>query len=523
MDKVALYCRLSDEDKNKRSSTDESESITNQKNMLIKYAMAKGWNVYKIYSDDDYSGLDAERPEFNEMIKDAQAGKFNIILCKTQSRFTRDMEFVEKYLHNKFIEWRIRFVTVVDGADTSEKHNKKSRQINGLVNEWYCEDISDSIRSVLKSKQSSGKFIGSFASYGYMKDENDKNKLVIDEEASVVVRLIFNLYLQGNGAQRIVYILNEREIPNPTKYKNLKGFKYVNSQAKDNRGLWNKTTVKRILKNHMYIGHMVQHKRQKVNYKIKKIREVPPEDWIWVENTHTPIVDSETFSKVQQRLKSNVRSTGTGQAHIFASKVKCMDCGSNMQKTSNGKDDQYLRCKTYTISPKGKKLCTNHSINLSFLEKIICGKVKSYFATLCSTENLANELMLEKGISDKVKKLENELVRINKEINKRSEALKTLYLDKINGEITKEQYGEFGCSFEKEKKQFLIKKYEIEATIEEMLQGNDEFERYMKLVEKYKSFDKLTHTMVNELIDFIEVGQKDKKSREQAIKIYWNF
>ena len=131
--------------------------------------------------------------------------------------------------------------------------------------------------------------------------------------------------------------------------------------------------------------------------------------------------------------------------------------------------------------------------------------------------------MLEKGISDKVKKLENELVRINKEINKRSEALKTLYLDKINGEITKEQYGEFGSSFEKEKKQFLIKKYEIEATIEELQQGNDEFERYMKLVEKYKSFDKLTHTMVNELIDFIEVGQKDKKSREQAIKIYWNF
>ena len=286
MDKVAIYCRLSDEDKNKRSSTDESESITNQKNMLIKYAMAKGWNVYKIYSDDDYSGLDAERPEFNEMIKDAKAGKFNIILCKTQSRFTRDMEFVEKYLHNKFIEWNIRFVTVVDGADTSEKHNKKSRQINGLVNEWYCEDISDSIRAVLKSKQSSGKFIGSFASYGYMKDENDKNKLVIDEEASVVVRLIFNLYLQGNGAQRIVYILNEREIPNPTKYKHLKGFKYVNSQAKDNRGLWNKTTVKRILKNYMYIGHMVQHKRQKVNYKIKKIRAVPPEDWILVENTH---------------------------------------------------------------------------------------------------------------------------------------------------------------------------------------------------------------------------------------------
>jgi len=280
VDKVAIYCRLSDEDKNKRNAFDDSESIINQKNMLVKYAMDKGWNVYRIYSDDDYSGLDWERPEFNKMITDAEAGKFNVILCKTQSRFTRDMELVEKYLHNKFIEWNIRFITAVDGVDTAEKHNKKSRQINGLLNEWYCEDISDSIRAVFKSKQSSGKFIGSFACYGYMKDENDKNKLIIDEEAAAVVRLIFNLYLQGNGVQHIVYILNERTIPNPTKYKHLKGFKYVNSQAKDQRGLWNKTTVKRILKNEMYLGHMVQHKRQKVSYKSKKIKALSPEYWI---------------------------------------------------------------------------------------------------------------------------------------------------------------------------------------------------------------------------------------------------
>jgi site-specific DNA recombinase len=523
VDKVAIYCRLSDEDKNKRNTTDDSESIINQKNMLIKYAMDKGWNIYKIYSDDDYSGLDAERPEFNEMIKDAETGKFNIILCKTQSRFTRDMELVEKYLHNKFIEWSIRFVTEVDGVDTSEKHNKKSRQINGLVNEWYCEDISDSIRAVFKSKQSSGKFIGSFACYGYMKNENDRNKLVIDEEAAAVVRLIFNLYLQGNGVQHIVYILNERAVPNPTKYKHLKGFKYVNSQAKDQRGLWNKTTVKRILKNEMYLGHMVQHKRQKVSYKSKKIKALSPEYWISVENTHPPIVEEETFNKVRKRLKSNVRSTGTGQAHLFASKVKCMDCNSNMQKTSNGKGYEYLRCKIYSSSPKGKKFCTSHSINLSFLEKIISSKIKEYFETLCNTENLTNELMIEKGISNKLKNLENELVKINKEINKRTEALKNLYLEKISSEITTERYNEFESSFEKDKQQFLLKKSEIENIIEEMKQSSDEFERYTKLIEKYKNFKNLTHIMVVELIDYIEIGEKDKGTGKQNVKVYWNF
>lgn len=523
MDRVAIYCRLSDEDKNKKNNTDDSESIINQKNMLIKYAKDKGWPIYKVYSDDDYSGLDSDRPEFNEMIAAAEAGKFDIILCKTQSRFTRDMELVEKYLHNKFIEWNIRFITAVDGVDTSEKHNKKSRQINGLVNEWYCEDISDSIRAVFKSKQSSGKFIGSFACYGYMKDENDKNKLIIDEEAAAVVKLIFNMYLQGNGVQHIVYILNERAIPNPTKYKHLKGFKYVNSQAKDNRGLWNKTTVKRILKNIMYIGHMVQHKRQKVSYKSKKIKALLPEEWIMVENTHPSIVDIETFNKVQQRLKSNLRSTETGQAHLFSSKVRCIDCNSTMQKTSNGRGYQYLRCKTYSISPKGKKLCTSHSINLSFLEDVVSKKIKDYFRSLCDTENLVNELMLETGINDKLTTLENELIRINKEVNKRTEALKSLYLEKISGEITAEQYNEFGSSFEKDKKKFILKKSEIENTIEEIKQNSDDVERYIRLIEKYKSFEKLTHAVIDELIDYIEIGEKDKGTGEQKIKIHWNF
>ena len=169
MIKVAIYCRLSDEDKDKVISTKDSESIKNQKNILIKYAAQQGWSIYKIYSDDDFSGLDNQRPAWNEMIKDAKERKFNIILCKSQSRFTRDMEVVEKYLHNKFIEWGIRFIGLTDNSDTLNKGNKKQRQINGLVNEWYCEDVSENIKSVFDMKRKEGKFIGSFACYGYKK------------------------------------------------------------------------------------------------------------------------------------------------------------------------------------------------------------------------------------------------------------------------------------------------------------------------------------------------------------------
>ena len=186
--KAALYCRLSEEDRNKPAGTCDSGSIQNQKTMLLQYAMEQGWDVFDIYSDDDYAGADRRRPQFNRLLRDAQQHKFDIVLCKTQSRFTRELELVEKYIHGLFPAWGIRFVSIVDNADTASKGNKKSRQINGLVNEWYLEDMSDNIRSVLDSRRENGFHIGAFALYGYQKDPKQKGRLVIDEEAAAVVR-----------------------------------------------------------------------------------------------------------------------------------------------------------------------------------------------------------------------------------------------------------------------------------------------------------------------------------------------
>ena len=158
--KAAIYCRLSEEDRNKQFETDDSNSIQNQKTMLVQYAMEQGWEIYNIYSDDDYAGADRKRPEFNRLIQDAEQKKFDIVLCKTQSRFTRELELVEKYIHGFFPIWGIRFVSIVDNADTDNKGNKKSRQINGLVNEWYLEDMSENIKSVLTNRRQNGFHIG---------------------------------------------------------------------------------------------------------------------------------------------------------------------------------------------------------------------------------------------------------------------------------------------------------------------------------------------------------------------------
>lgn len=201
--RVIIYVRLSDEDRYKKNKNDDSESIANQKSMLLKHALEQGWEVVAIYSDDDYSGTDNNRPGFNKMIEECEKGEVDIVLCKTQSRFSRDMEVIERYIHNKFIEWGVRFVSIVDNADTDVAGNKKSRQINGLVNEWYLEDLSDNVRRSLQNKREDGLFLGSFAPYGYKKDPNNKNKLLIDPVAAEIVKEIFSMYKSGMGYYKI--------------------------------------------------------------------------------------------------------------------------------------------------------------------------------------------------------------------------------------------------------------------------------------------------------------------------------
>lgn len=243
--KVAIYCRLSkdDEVRKKLSAKNESESIQNQKSILIQYAIDRGYDIHDIYVDEDYSGADRDRPAFNRLIEDASQHKFDIVLAKSQSRFTRDMELVEKYLHGKFMEWGIRFIAVVDHADTDDVGNKKSRQINGLVNEWYLEDLSSNVRTVLTHKRKAGQYIGSFALYGYQKDPTDHNHLIVDPEAAEVVRKIFAMALDGFGVPKIVRTLNEAGIPNPTSYKHSHGMAFYNSNPSQVPDIWTPVTV----------------------------------------------------------------------------------------------------------------------------------------------------------------------------------------------------------------------------------------------------------------------------------------
>ena len=296
--RCAIYCRLSKEDAHKAQP--ESESIQNQKNLLCRYALERDWDIFDFYCDEDCSGADAARPEFRRMLTDAEAGRFGVVLCKSQSRFTRDMELVERYIHGLFPRWGVRFVAVADNADTEIRGNKKARQINGLVNEWYLEDLSENVRMVLAHKRECGQYLGSRPLYGYKKDPADRHHLVVDEPAAKVVRQIFRWFLAGPGPQRIASMLNALGVVNPTVYK---------KPDAPCSPLWNKGTVSRILRNEMYAGTLVQGRQTRESYKSRKTIAVPEQGWVRIKGAHEAIIPPDVFRAVQAKLEERSRAS----------------------------------------------------------------------------------------------------------------------------------------------------------------------------------------------------------------------
>lgn len=328
-ERVAIYCRLSEEDRDKEGA--DSQSICNQKALLRQYAQAHGWKVVAELSDDDYAGADRNRPAFRALIAGAEQGAYDIILCKTQSRFTREIELVEHYLHDCFPRWGVRFVSVVDNADTAVHTNKKSRQIHGLINEWYLEDLSENIRAVLTSRRKSGLHIGSTALYGYQKDADRRGHLRVDPVTAPVVREVFDWYAQGVSQTAIAQKLNERGEPSPAARK---------GRAQT---LWRASTIGAMLRNAMYRGTLVQGRYGSESYKTRRNRPRPKEQWYCVPDTHEPLISQEVWEQVQQRLNCRVRPSHTPAAHRFSGKVFCQSCGAPLCITTT-RGVRYLQC-----------------------------------------------------------------------------------------------------------------------------------------------------------------------------------
>lgn len=295
MEKAAIYLRLSKEDIDK-GEENNSKSIENQRMILEEYAKARQLEIYDYYIDDDYSGLYFERPAFSKMLSAAARHEFTIILAKSQSRLSRNMEHTEYLLHNLFPQLGIRFLGVVDGVDSTQKAGKKARQINALVNEWYSEDLSENIRAVYRRKMKAGEYLGAYAPFGYRKSKEDTHRLEIEEEEAYWVQTMFKMYVQGHSIGEIQHELMKNHVVTP-----------IAKRRGKEQYEWSTSTIKKILANEVYTGAVVQGKSQRRSFKEKKIVACPKERWIIVEEMHPPIVSKELYRQVRQLRRERAR------------------------------------------------------------------------------------------------------------------------------------------------------------------------------------------------------------------------
>ncbi len=515
----AIYLRLSKEDEDKDDLA-ESESIINQRAMLVEYATSQGWEIYKIYTDEDYSGIDNNRPAFNQMLADAEQKRFQIVLCKTQARFSRDIEVVEKYINNRFILWGIRFVGLVDHADTAIATNKKARQINGLVNEWYLDDLSANIKSAFKVKRQRGDYMATYALYGFLKDKEAKGGMAEDLEAADVIRLIFSLYFfDGYGYTSIVYELNEKNIDSPAWYKYKKG---IAKSMPKGINQWCVKTVSDILSNPMYAGHLVQGKRTVINYKTGTVVKLPEDQWDIVYNHHVAIVTQELFDRVQELKKfKNARVTkGTRKVHPLSNKLKCSDCGSKM--VLQGKEPhKYYVCSMYAT--RSRLACTNnHSIRMSAVEDIVYGEIKKIMRQIKIKDDDFGDIQIldrqEELRKNYNKKRDIAVCRLEENKN----MLINLYKDKLKGIINEEQYGLLSESIQIDIKNSEQSLDAISDEINRLEQQKEKTQNTKEIVKRFIDAESLTRDMVNSFIKEIKISQKDKVTKEQAIDIEWN-
>lgn len=359
---ACIYARLSRDDGDKV----ESDSISNQR-ALVRDFLSNYPDIEVVCEkvDDGYSGVNFERPGFKEMMDLIRAGKVNCVVCKDLSRFGRNYIEAGNYIERVFPFMNVRFIAINDGYDSAEKQNQAASLVipfKNLINDAYCKDISVKIRSQLEIKRKKGEFLSAFACYGYMKDPDDKNKLVIDTYASEVVRAIFRWKLEGVSQGNIAKRLNQKGVLCPMEYKLSQGQKVQTYFRVNEKAKWSVVTINRILTNEVYIGVLVQGKQSTPNYKVKKVVSKDESEWVRVENAHEAIIDYDDFMAVRNLMKRDVRTAPEEDSvYLFSGFLRCGDCGQNMvRKTipSGKKKYIYYVCSTN----KSKQGCSSHSI-----------------------------------------------------------------------------------------------------------------------------------------------------------------
>ena len=518
---TALYARLSKDDEQQGPSL----SIENQKRILETFARDNGFLNCRFFVDDGWSGANFQRPGFMEMMDCVESGEVKCVITKDLSRMGRNYLQVGMFTEITFPKKGVRFIAINDGVDSAQGDNDFA-PLRNIFNEWLVRDTSKKIKAVKRSKGMSGKPITSKPVYGYLMDEDEN--FIIDEEAAPVVKQIYNLCLAGNGPTKIARMLTEQQIPTPGTLE----YRRTGSTRRYHPGYeckWATNTIVHILERKEYLGHLVNFKTEKVSYKVKSSVENPEEKQVIFENAHEPIIDPDTWERVQELRKQRKRPNRYDEVGLFSGLLFCADCGSVLyqQRYENKtrKQDCYI-CGNYK---KRTHDCTAHFIRTDLLTAGVTANLKKITAYAAKHEKQFMKLLVqqnEDGGKRRNAAKKRELEAAEKRIGELSAIFKRLYEDSVAGRITDERFSALSADYEAEQRQVREHAAELQAELSKAQEASVNAERFMNIVRRHISFEELTPTLLREFIEKIvvhECSYDENKHRRQEIEIYYSF
>lgn len=509
--RIAIYIRLSKED---ARSFDESESVSNQRAIIEEHISSFNdgdeYIIVDEYVDDGISGTtDDEREDFQRMLSDIKKGRINCVIVKDLARSFRNYSDQGYYLDDWFPRFNVRFISLYHQPLDSYKEPQNMRSIavpiQGVLNENHCAETSDKVREVFDMKRRNGEHIGSFAAYGYKKDPEDKNALIVDEEAAAVVREIFKMFLEGKSKNAIVHHLNDYGVLSPAAYKRERlGLKYQNpSVDPSKRPLWCAVTITTILKNRMYCGDMVQGRYRVKSYKIHVQEVVPEDEWYIVENTHEAIIDRDIFDKVQRLLLRDTRTAPQKkQIYLFSGFLRCADCGKAMTRSKVG-GTVYYYCRTY--KDQSKSACTKHTIKHNRLEAAVLYAVQQQVYLAVDYTKTIERINRAPLVKSQSKKLADAIEQKERELAKIARYKQAIYQDWKDGEITHSDYRHMKEDYEEQAEALNEVIEKLRAEQAELENGIDTENPFLKAFRQYGNIEKLTRDVLIELVDHIRV------------------
>lgn len=528
--KAGLYYRLSKDDER----AGESLSIENQKRMLEKYATENGFEIVDEYIDDGWSGTNFQRPGVQRLLEDAKNGKINVIIVKDLSRFGRNYIEVGQYTDYIFPMYNIRFIALGDNVDSAmQTGGMDMMPIMNVFNEWHAANTSKKIRAVIESNAKAGKYRTTYAPYGYVKGRDEKKLPVIDEPAASNVRRMFEMRASGISPNKIAQTFNDEGILTAADYKEQK-FGIPNTRKSHH--LWSCGTVKQVLQNPIYLGHLVQMRTTNISYKNKKTIKREPEDMVWVYNTHEAIVSQELWDKCRE-MEASVsqgKKNRTGFVNPLSGLVYCADCGTKMHIKYNNtrhsrKGPRIYYCENFSCgaySKFGKRACSSHYIQLKILTQIVLEDIRSKMQMVSVDEKQAREEFLKRSeqISSRERKTDqNRLNQAKRRLSELDKLIASVYEDKVIGRIPEDVCLSLLDKYQAEKKNLSAEVTELEHKMSVVKKDESDVDEFIHRVKEYMEVPELTREMCMELIEFITVdecpGKYSKQPRE--IHIYY--